>query len=86
LPEFKLSEEITRRNFLKVSGIVGGAVILVGKGGWSMTKESVPVAFLKTANRSEGVKTCIRALRLNPVKGKQVFIKPNFNTADPTPG
>jgi uncharacterized protein (DUF362 family) len=51
-----------------------------------MTKESVPVALLKTANRSEGVKTCVRALRFDPVKGKQVFIKPNFNTADPTPG
>jgi len=25
-------------------------------------------------------------LKINPVKGKDVLIKPNFNTADPTPG
>jgi uncharacterized protein (DUF362 family) len=28
----------------------------------------------------------LRALGINPVKGKEVLIKPNFNTADPFPG
>ena len=44
------------------------------------------VALLKTDDRKHGVKGLLRALKINPVKGKDVLIKPNFNTADPTPG
>jgi uncharacterized protein (DUF362 family) len=44
------------------------------------------VTFAATGNRAEGVSKCLRALRVNPVKGKNVLIKPNFNTADPAPG
>ena len=44
------------------------------------------VALLKTDNRKEGVKGVVKGLGINPVKGKGVLIKPNFNTADPTPG
>jgi len=44
------------------------------------------VAFVKTEGRRIGVKSSISTLGLNPVKNKDVLIKPNFNTADPTPG
>lgn len=44
------------------------------------------VAFVKTEDRRIGVKSSISTLGLNPVKNKDVLIKPNFNTADPTPG
>jgi len=44
------------------------------------------VAFVKTEDRGKGVKSSIATLGLNPVKNKEVLIKPNFNTADPTPG
>lgn len=44
------------------------------------------VAYVKTSDRKEGVRTSLRALGLNPAKGKHVLIKPNFNTADLTPG
>lgn len=44
------------------------------------------VAFVKTENRDKGVKSSLSVLGLNPVKNKDVLIKPNFNTADPTPG
>lgn len=44
------------------------------------------VAFVKTEDRMKGVKTSITTLGLNPVNNKAVLIKPNFNTADPTPG
>jgi len=44
------------------------------------------VAFVKTEDRTIGVKSSITTLGLNPVKNKDVLIKPNFNTADPTPG
>jgi len=44
------------------------------------------VAFVKTEDRGKGVKSSISTLGLNPAKNKDVLIKPNFNTADPTPG
>lgn len=44
------------------------------------------VAVIQTENRAEGVKKAIELLSMNPVKGKDVVLKPNFNTADPTPG
>ncbi len=44
------------------------------------------VVLLKTENRREGVKKSLDALVMNPCRGKDVLIKPNFNTADLTPG
>jgi uncharacterized protein (DUF362 family) len=44
------------------------------------------VAFLKTEDRKSGVRSSIKALNINPVKNKNVLIKPNFNTADLVPG
>lgn len=47
----------------------------------------MPKVFVKqTDDRKEGVRSCIQALDHNPVKGKHVLVKPNFNTADPAPG
>jgi uncharacterized protein (DUF362 family) len=44
------------------------------------------VTFMKTEDRKRGVSAVLRTLDNNPVRGKDVLIKPNFNTADPTPG
>jgi len=44
------------------------------------------VTFVETEHREKGVKDSLGALRDNPFQGKDVFIKPNFNTADPVPG
>jgi len=44
------------------------------------------VALVRTTDRKHGVKASIEALQVNPVKGKDVLIKPNFNTADLCPG
>lgn len=49
-------------------------------------RKSARVSLVRTADRSHGVKTAIDLLRINPVEGKKVLIKPNFNTADPFPG
>lgn len=48
--------------------------------------DKVKVSLADTQNRKEGVKAAIRALGINPAKGRNVLVKPNFNTADPTPG
>jgi uncharacterized protein (DUF362 family) len=44
------------------------------------------VTFMKTMDRKAGVQSSLKAFPGNPVKGKNVLIKPNFNTADPAPG
>ena len=44
------------------------------------------VSFVKTEDRAHGVKTSLETLGINPVMGKDVLIKPNFNTADEPPG
>ena len=41
---------------------------------------------VKTDDRKRGVKKSLTALKMNPVKSKDVLIKPNFNTDDLTPG
>ena len=44
------------------------------------------VVVVHTEDRQSGVVRSIRALGVNPVKNKDVLIKPNFNTADVVPG
>ncbi|MCK4838930.1 MAG: DUF362 domain-containing protein, partial [Desulfobulbaceae bacterium] len=43
------------------------------------------VALIKTSDRASGIKRAIELLGVNPVEGKEVLLKPNFNTADPFP-
>jgi uncharacterized protein (DUF362 family) len=76
----------SRREFLKVTGAVGGLALM---GDYAVSAKGGPmsrVVMVKTDNRKEGVARSLNALAINPVKGKDVLIKPNFNTADVTPG
>ena len=79
---------MNRREFIK-SSMVGLATIpalsyddlISGK---KMKKEKV--ILIRTQNREEGVQEVLKLVDFPPVKGRQVMLKPNFNTADPTPG
>jgi uncharacterized protein (DUF362 family) len=44
------------------------------------------VAFVKTSDRSSGLNMALDLLEINPIKGKSLILKPNFNSADPAPG
>jgi uncharacterized protein (DUF362 family) len=44
------------------------------------------ISLVKTGDRTAGTRKVIDLLKINPVKGKTVVLKPNFNTADPAPG
>jgi len=44
------------------------------------------VSLVRTPDRISGVTKAIALLQSNPVQGKAVVLKPNFNTADPAPG
>jgi uncharacterized protein (DUF362 family) len=44
------------------------------------------VAFVKTRDRVAGVNQALDLLGAGPFTGKRLFLKPNFNSADPFPG
>ena len=44
------------------------------------------VALVRTNNRADGVRQALALFGVPDVKSKQLFLKPNFNSADPTPG
>jgi uncharacterized protein (DUF362 family) len=76
----------SRRDFLKCAGAVGGALAVIDATEILAATKKSPVALVKTNDRKLGVKTVLTSLRINPVKNKDVLIKPNFNTADAYPG
>ncbi|MBM4340228.1 MAG: DUF362 domain-containing protein [Deltaproteobacteria bacterium] len=79
-------KRVNRRDFLKVTGTAGAALFLGMSGGRTMSNTTSRVALVKTDDRKNGVKASLKTLHINPAKGKDVLIKPNFNTADITPG
>lgn len=44
------------------------------------------IGLVRTKNRTEGVRRAVNLLQSNPVRGKAVVLKPNFNSAEITPG
>jgi uncharacterized protein (DUF362 family) len=78
---------MNRRNFLKtsLSGLAAVPAIRLGGRELGMEEKRTKVALLKTQDRSVGITRALRLLEFTPMKGKRVFIKPNFNTADPFP-
>ncbi len=49
-------------------------------------REKTRIALVRTSDRATGIRKAAELLGINPVKGKEVLLKPNFNTADPYPG
>jgi len=44
------------------------------------------ITFVKTDNRTDGVRRALELIGVRSVKGQSVFLKPNYNSADPAPG
>lgn len=78
---------IDRRRF--IIGIAG-TILTTMTGGKAMAapdnKVISKVSLVHTSDRGSGIRRAIDLLGINPVQGKQVLLKPNFNTADPFPG
>jgi uncharacterized protein (DUF362 family) len=51
-----------------------------------ITPEASIVAFIKTSDRTQGVSQAMEMFDLSNINGKNVFLKPNFNSPHPTPG
>jgi uncharacterized protein (DUF362 family) len=86
---------MNRREFLIT--IAAGAVMTAARGvgeGDGVVKtmlttkqnKKTQVSLVKKRDRETGIRRAVDLLKINPVKGKDVLLKPNFNTADPFPG
>jgi uncharacterized protein (DUF362 family) len=76
-----------RRDFLKQSA-AGAAISVLSRTASSAVAADVTtkVALVRTQDRAQGIAAAMKLISFSSPKGKKVLIKPNFNTADPTPG
>jgi len=86
--EEKKNSTLNRREFIKGSMIGLASLPAFGYNPLlaNEKKKKVEIALFKTQNREEGVREVLKLVDFPPVKGKKIMLKPNFNTADPTPG
>ena len=85
---------INRRNFIIGTGSCllstmisrEGSIVMAGESDTILKGIKSRVSLVKTPDRVSGIQRAIDLLEINPVIGKDVLLKPNFNTADPFPG
>ena len=81
---------MNRREFIRnATGISGAAIAPAIAGGLEPAHAAAPparVALVKTRDRAAGVARAIDLLSPNRFGGRDVFVKPNLNSADPAPG
>jgi uncharacterized protein (DUF362 family) len=77
-----------RRDFLKQSAAGAAAISVLRRAAPSAAAadQSAKIALVKTNDRSKGIEAALKLITFPSPKGKKILIKPNFNTADPTPG
>ncbi len=83
--------KMNRREFLKVTSGLGGSLMfshlgMANRASAAPAARQAQIAFVKTQDRAAGVNKALDLLGINPVQGKDVFLKANFNSVDPTPG
>lgn len=81
-------EFVNRRNFLKAAA--AGCVFLPSADYptfvWRRQETKTKIALIKTGDRKQGVSQILKLLDTSGINGKNVMIKPNFNSADTAPG
>ncbi len=83
----KKPNTLTRREFCIAGSGLLGILASTRLPFWNQSEAGLSeVILVKTSDRVQGVKRCFDLFGLNPCQGKNVLIKPNFNTADPAPG
>jgi uncharacterized protein (DUF362 family) len=90
------SSRLSRRDFIKTSATtIAGLAAIPAAGSFAAhtlaAEKTAPaaeavVALVKTSDRKHGVAESVKLLEMPSLKGKRVLIKPNLNSADPTPG
>lgn len=85
-------QKFSRRDFLRTTAAAAAGWAAMPAAGSLLAREknaeagTTTVALIKTNDRRRGVEEALKLLQVPSLAGRQVLIKPNFNTADPTPG
>ena len=77
---------MTRRRFLGASAVAGMSALLPRRGAPVEAAPEARVSLVRSSDRAEAISAAIDLLDLDPVNGKRVVLKPNFNSSDPFPG
>jgi uncharacterized protein (DUF362 family) len=82
------AHRLDRREFVRSVSAGLALVPFAGAGGLgqSLTPRRSRVALVRTTDRKRGVTEVLKLMDLKNVSGRRVVLKPNFNTADDTPG
>lgn len=75
-----------RRDFLKLSTLAGMSLVFRDVTQSAQPIKKTTVSLVKSEDRLQAVKKAIELLDVNPVKGKNVILKPNFNSSHQFPG
>ncbi len=77
-----------RRQFVRSVSLGLAALPLLGRGGLAqaLAPRRSRVALVRTSDRRRGVTQALKLLSPQGISGKRVVLKPNFNSADATPG
>lgn len=83
---------LSRRTFLASAAQAGGLMAISGLGRAAAllpaaaSDSKARVVLVKTHDRAAGLVQALQLFGMNPVRGKTVVLKPNFNSAHPFPG
>ena len=81
---------MNRRQFIRNATGISGAVVAPSLAGGLDPPPTAPptarVALVKTMDRAAGVARAIELLEIGRFDGRDLFVKPNFNSADKPPG
>jgi len=82
------AQALNRREFVRTvsAGLALVPVLGADALGQILAPRRSRVALVRTSDRKRGVTEVLKLLDLRGVGGKKVVLKPNFNTADATPG
>ena len=83
----RFEQGVNRREFVRT--VSAGLAMLPALGAEGLAQLAAPrrsrVALVRTADRKRGVSEALKLLDLRRMTGKQVVLKPNFNSADDAP-
>ncbi len=81
---------MNRREFIRnatgISGAIMAPALAAGMEPQQVVASTTRVAFVKTMDRAGGVVRAIDLLAIARFDGRDLFVKPNFNSADKAPG
>ena len=85
IPPTAVPYDLSTPTPVPAQGIATPVVTMVPQVSPTVAAGVARLAFVKTRDRAEGVRRALALLGHNPIAGKRVLLKPNFNSADPAP-